>query len=61
MIAALIAFFKALPELLRLVRVLEDRAKEAGIQRKVADDVKTIHEAFNAKDPKKLNELFNGK
>lgn len=57
----LLAFLRCLPELITLIRTLEAAAKEAETQRKVVDDVKTIHEAFSAKDPTKLNALFNSK
>lgn len=51
-------FLAALPALFKLFETLEKRLEEAGVDRKVVDDVKTIHEAFNAKDPAKLNALF---
>ncbi len=49
---------QSLPDLIKLIRALEKAAAEAKTQRKVADDVKTIHEAFESKDPTKLNALF---
>lgn len=52
-------FLKALPALFQLVKVLKARLKEAGIERKVSDDVKTIHEAFSAGDSTQLDTLFN--
>ncbi len=51
-------FLAALPALFKLFETLEKRLEEAGTDREVVDDVKTIHEAFNAKDPAKLNALF---
>jgi len=57
----MLEFLKALPELLRLFRVLEARLRAAGVERKTAEDVKTIHNAFASNDPKKLNELFNAR
>lgn len=50
---------RALPELIKLVDALQKNQQENQIQRKVADDVKTIHEAFTTKDFAKLNTLFN--
>lgn len=47
-----------LPDLFKLLRVLQERINAAELDRKVSDDVKTIHEAFNAKDPEKLRALF---
>ncbi len=61
--SAFLRFLAALPALFKLFEALEKQieadAKETGIKRKVADDVNTIHEAFNAKDPAKLNALFS--
>lgn len=57
--STLLAFFKALPELLQLVAMLEAGIKQAGVDRKVSDDVKTLHEAFSENNPEKLNALFN--
>jgi len=58
MIQAFIAFLQALPELLKLIQTLQARIDEAALNRKVADDVKAINEAFQSKDPAKLNALF---
>lgn len=55
----LIAFLEALPELIRLFQVLAERISEAQLDRKVKDDLKTLHEAFEDRDEKKLNALFN--
>lgn len=52
-------FIKALPALLELFKTLDKRIQEAELDRKVVDDVKTIHGAFVDKDPAKLNALFN--
>lgn len=60
-LSALLAFFKALPDLLKLIQTLQARIDEAGIERHVAEDVKTINDAFNQKDATKLNSLFNSK
>lgn len=61
MITDIIAFLGALPDLIKLLQVLQRRIDEEGIDRHVKDDVKLIHEAFDAKDPSKLNALFNSK
>lgn len=61
MFQAIINFLNALPDLIKLFQTLQKRIDEEGIERKVAQDVKTIHEAFDAKDPAKLNALFNTK
>ncbi len=52
------ALIDALVELVKLYKILKKRIDEANIDRKVADDIKTIHEAFDTKDAEKLNALF---
>lgn len=52
---------KALPEIVRLLEALQKQQQEVAVNRKVSEDIKTIHEAFNEKDPAKLNALFNSK
>ncbi len=54
-------FMAALPALLKLFQTLQKRIDEAGVDRKVVQDVKTIHEAFDAKDAEKLNALFSSR
>lgn len=61
MINAIWQLVLALPQILKLIDEIDKRNKELEIQRKVKDDVKVIHEAFVAKDAKKLNDLFNSK
>lgn len=50
---------KHLPQILRLVELLEQAEREAKTQRKVAEDLEKINQAFEAKDAQKLKELFN--
>lgn len=50
---------KHLPQILRLIELLEQAEREAKTQRKVAQDLETINQAFEAKDAQKLKELFN--
>lgn len=60
----MIAFWNllvALPDIIKLLQEIDKAIKDAATDRKVKDDVKTIHEAFAAKDPTKLNALFAGK
>lgn len=52
-------FIAALPDLIKLFVALEKRIQEQELKNKVADDLKTIHGAFSAKDPSKLTALFN--
>lgn len=55
----IIAFFQALPELIKLVTVLQKAADEAETSRKVKEDVAEIHQAFLNKDANALNNLFS--
>ena len=48
----------ALPSLVKLLGTIQERIDEEGTKRRVSEDVKKIHEAFDEKDPKKLNDLF---
>ncbi len=52
---------KSLPEILKLIQALEKSIEDGQTNRKVADDLKAIHEAFIAKDSNKLNDLFNSR
>lgn len=56
---AFLKFLAALPALFRLIQTIQKIHKEAGTERKVAEDIKTIQEAFHEKDPAKLNALFS--
>lgn len=55
----LIAFFTALPELVRLVKTMQRQIEEANTKRKVKEDVKAINEAFKKKDPDSLKRIFD--
>jgi hypothetical protein len=55
----LLNLMQALPDLIKLLQVLQNRIDEAEVERRVQDDVKSIHQAFADKDPAKLNALFN--
>ena len=59
MLKLLYAFFVSLPELLRLVKVLQRNLAEAETRSKVKDDVAKIRKAFEAKDEEALNSIFN--
>jgi hypothetical protein len=50
----------SLPELLKLIDLIEQAAEEAETERRVQDDIKQIHRAFIDKDPSQLNALFSG-
>lgn len=55
------AFLTSLPEILKLILQLQKMIQEANTDRKVKDDVKSIHQAFASNDPSKLNSIFNPK
>lgn len=55
----LIAFIAALPEIIRLVKKVQTEIERQQTNRKVADDIKAINDAFEARDAQKLNEIFN--
>lgn len=49
----------ALPDLIKLLQALQKTIEEANTDRKVTDDLKSLHEAFSEKDASKLNHIFN--
>jgi len=55
MIKLLLIIFKTLPELIELVRRLEQTTKNERIK----DDLQEINKAFAERDATKLNELFS--
>lgn len=52
-------FLLALPDLWKLVQIVQRAIKDAKTEQDVSDGIKTIHEAFNEKNPEKLNKLFS--
>jgi hypothetical protein len=52
-------FITAIPEIIKLLQVLQKAIDDAETERKVSDDVKTIHEALSSGDATKLNAVFN--
>lgn len=59
--ATLWQFLKAVPDLIKLFQVLQKKIEEGKLNKKVAEDVKKIHEAINANDAQKINDIFNAK
>lgn len=59
MIKLVLAFLANLPELLRIIALLQKNLESAETDRKVKDDLKKIETAFKDKDASKLNDLFN--
>lgn len=49
----------ALPDVIKLLQAMQVAVDQANTERKVTDDLKSLHEAFNAKDASKLDHIFN--
>lgn len=56
-----IAFLGALPEILKLIKRLEEMNRQAKVDRKVKDDIKAINDAFKNDDAEELNRIFRNK
>lgn len=50
---------RLLPELVQLLRAIDEAIKKSEDDRKIKDDVLLIKEAFKTNDPTKLNALFS--
>lgn len=48
-----------LPELIRIIDLLEKRNKEFQTERKIKDDLKEIETAFKNNDAESLKRIFN--
>lgn len=57
--SALITLFKLLPEVLALIKAIEKAIKVAESERKIRDDLNAIRKAFDDKDSKALDHIFN--
>lgn len=55
----LVALIVALPEILKLIERIQKRIEAGQLDRKVAQDIKAINDAFDSDDAEKLNEIFN--
>lgn len=58
MIKVVWAILTALPELIKLAKLVQEMMKEREIQGKVKDGVKEIHEALKTGDNERLNRAF---
>ena len=58
-LATLWLLLSSLPDLIKLLNAIQKGIDEANVDKKVTDDLKTLHEAFSAKDASKINALFN--
>lgn len=54
-----ISLVASIPDLIKLWTAVQKRIQESEQDRKVKDDLKKIQEAFNEKDPSKLDHIFN--
>lgn len=52
-------FLKHLPELLRILELIEKRNKEMQTERKIKDDLEAIEKAFKDNDAETLRSIFN--
>ena len=54
-----ISFLAAIPDLIKIYGAVKERIEVSQRENHVKDDLKKIQEAFNEKDPSKLNHIFN--
>lgn len=59
MIKAIIDLLNALPEIIKLLKLLDEKNKQRQVDAKVKDDIKAINKAFKEKDAEALNRIFN--
>ena len=59
MIKAIIALLSALPELLALIKTVQDRTREIELNNTVKENMKAIDNAFKTKDADALRKIFN--
>lgn len=53
-------FLSAIPDLIKLLQEIDKARIAAETDRKVTDDLKTLHQAFANKDAQAVTKLFNG-
>lgn len=53
-------FLTAIPDLIKLLKAIEDAQKAAALNKKVTDDLKTLHQAIANNDPAAVTALFSG-
>lgn len=53
-------FLTSLPDLIKLLQLIEKSISDHNVDRKVKDDLKILHQAFADKDGAKLTALFSG-
>lgn len=52
-------FITAIPDLIKLLQAMQVAIDQANTDRKVSDDLKSLHQAFTDKDASKLDHIFN--
>lgn len=55
----IIALLTALPEIIKLLRNLEEKQKKDAEARSIKEDIQKINKAFEENDAKALNAIFN--
>lgn len=58
---AILTLLTALPQVLRLIKTLQENQKKYEEERKVKEDIERIDKAFKEQDAKALNDIFNNK
>ncbi|MBA3756306.1 MAG: hypothetical protein H0X02_08815 [Nitrosomonas sp.] len=59
MLKAFYALMLSMPEILKLIKTLQENQKKYEHDRKVKQDIETINKAFKEQDAKALNSIFN--
>ena len=60
MVKAIFALIAALPEVLKLIKHIQEEHKKSQLEKKVKDDLKAINRAFETQDANLLNRVFSG-
>lgn len=58
-LSAILSLLRALPEILKLIEVIDKRIKEQKLNKQVHEDIVKIQKAFEDKDEAALKALFN--
>ena len=57
--ALILLFIRSIPDLIKLLQALDKIRVDSETDRKVTDDLKSLHQALDAKDPDKVTAIFN--
>lgn len=60
MINAIIALLGAMPQILKLIKNIQEEHKKQEVNKKVKEDLDAINKAFETRDAQLLNDVFNG-